>query len=408
MNIGLEVLKENSIDIFDKNIDAVSLVIDICQTSNEIELELMHCHEMLIIHSYVKQYGVTESLNTLYDFSFEGIGKVISDIIAVIKEKLKKLGELFVKAYKWIKEKILKIKSKKQVKSDKYTVHYNPNDVIEYVNKLSNFFTKASIDEIHDCYMGSSRDFEKFDKRIEDLSKIEVPNKSNNDIDIKDSDNSNVCVKIVGLLNALESWIKECQRQISNFNASIDDFQKKVSNQNNDPDVTKYCHDQIEIDKKVISLFTKYAAKAVECGNKLTVIYNDYNNTSNDNSDTGFKSKYGDFPRLVKAIEQKDSSMIRAIIITLMDTDYSEVRDGKQKWPIALKVAMEVNDYLKKHKILDEPLFEPENGRANLPPVNEATADILHKVRGAMHTNFSIEKIKYNCDVIMYLCKNTK
>ena len=276
VNIGLEVLKENSIDIFDKNIDVVSLVIDICQTSNELELELMHCHEMLIVHSYVKQYGVTESLNTLYDFSFEGIGKVISDVIAVIKEKLKKLGELLVKAYNWVKEKILKIKSKKQVKSDKYTVHYNPNDVVEYVDKIDDFFNMSRKDVTYSVdgeLVPDTEELDKMDKRIDDLSKIPFLHKSSDAIIISSSKHDECCNKIEKVLKILESFIKtDCQHNTDWLNDLIKDldYNRVAKGAYRDKLLSAY--------SRVISMTQKLATKAVECVNKLTVIYNDYNN----------------------------------------------------------------------------------------------------------------------------------
>lgn len=402
MNIGLEVLKDHK-NVSKQIIDPISLVIDICQTAHNLELDLIHCQEILLIQDYIQQYGASESLCSICglntNVSIEGVGKVIGDTITFIKEKLKKLGELFIKAYNWIREKIFNIKSKKQIDLDQYAVHYNPKTVIDYIDEVSAIFDLASTSclfSIDYALIPEQEDEANTSKRIDSLSEVKLPSRLNEKITITDSEQNNVCIKIIALLNTLEMFIKkDCQRNIDNLNANIKHLESDPLNSGNSK--------AIECSKRFISMTSKLASKAIECSSKLATIYDDYTGSTSDDLDTEFKSKYGDFPEIVKAINDKDMIRIRSRIITLMDFDYT--KQDNRKNPIALKVAIEIDNYLKKHKVFDEPLFVPDNGRANLPPINEATADTLHSVRAAMYTNFSIEKIRYNRDVILRLYK---
>ena len=98
--------------------------------------------------------------------------------------------------------------------------------------------------------------------------------------------------------------------------------------------------------------------------------------------------------KLQTAIQEQNIVHARTAILSYLD------RDETNPTPQALRIAIEVAD---KFTNPEDPFWDPENHLWEIPPQHEWDVHFLIKIKAALLTNFSKEKLELADQVISYL-----
>ena len=98
--------------------------------------------------------------------------------------------------------------------------------------------------------------------------------------------------------------------------------------------------------------------------------------------------------KLRTAIQERNVIHARTAILSYLDSDATEAM------PQALRIAVEIAD---KFSNPEEPFFDQENHRLEIPSQAEWDSAFLRKIKAALQANFSREKLELAEQVISYL-----
>ena len=98
--------------------------------------------------------------------------------------------------------------------------------------------------------------------------------------------------------------------------------------------------------------------------------------------------------KLRTAIQEQNVIHARTAILSYLDSDATTAM------PQALRIAVEVAD---KFTDKDDPFFDQENHILEVPPKTEWNSSLLRKIKAALQTNFSREKLELAEQVIFHL-----